>query len=41
QAVALGLATVPVGAFNDDKVKNVLSLRKGEEPLYIIPVGRK
>jgi SagB-type dehydrogenase family enzyme len=39
QAVALGLATVPVGAFDDDRVSRVLSLPKNVEPLYIIPVG--
>ncbi len=40
QAVALGLGCVMVGAFNDAMVNEVLSLDKGEEPLYIIPVGR-
>jgi len=39
EAVALGLASVPVGAFQDDEVKKVLSLPLSEEPLYIIPVG--
>ena len=40
QAVSLGLGTVPVGAFRDDAVKRVLGLPDGEEPLYMIPVGR-
>ncbi len=40
QAVSLGFGTVMVGAFHDDKVKEVLSLHRNEEPLYIIPVGR-
>jgi SagB-type dehydrogenase family enzyme len=40
QAVALGLGTVPVGAFDDQKVTTLLNLPKGETPLYIIPVGR-
>jgi len=40
QAVALKLGTVVVGAFYDEQVKKVLSLPKGEEPLYIMPVGR-
>jgi SagB-type dehydrogenase family enzyme len=39
EAVALGLGSVPVGAFDDNQVKKVLSLPKDEEPLYIIPVG--
>lgn len=40
QAIALGLGCVMVGAFHDEMVKEVLSLDKREEPLYIIPVGR-
>ena len=39
QAVALGLASVPVGAFNDLATKGVLSLPEQEEPLYLLPVG--
>jgi SagB-type dehydrogenase family enzyme len=39
QAVALGLGSVPVGAFSDEGVKKILSLPKDQEPLYIIPVG--
>ena len=39
QAVALGLGSVPVGAFRDESVKNTLSLPDDHEPLYIIPVG--
>jgi len=38
EAVALGLGSVPVGAFNDEKLSELLKL-KDEEPLYIIPVG--
>jgi len=38
EAVALGLGSVPVGAFDDDELKKLLGL-KDEEPLYIIPVG--
>jgi SagB-type dehydrogenase family enzyme len=41
QATALGLGPVTVGAFNDDQVSDLLSLPEGEEPLYVIPVGRK
>jgi len=39
QAVALGLGSVPIGAFNDEEVKKILSLPIDQEPLYIIPVG--
>ena len=39
EAVALGLGSVPIGAFNDEEVKDVLSLPPKHEPLYIIPVG--
>lgn len=40
QAVALGLASVPVGAFDDDKVAAVLRLPKDHKPIYLVPVGR-
>jgi len=40
QATALGLATVVIGAFNDEQVKGVLRLDRQYEPLYIMPVGR-
>ncbi len=39
QAVALGLGSVPVGAFNNNDVAKVLSLPKNEVPIYVIPVG--
>ena len=39
QAVALGLASVPVGAFSDEDVSKLLGLSPEEAPLYIIPVG--
>lgn len=39
QAVALGLASVPVGAFRDDAVSAVLGLTGDEVPIYIVPVG--
>lgn len=41
QAVALDLGAVPVGAFNDGDVRKILNLKETEQPLYIIPVGRK
>ena len=39
QVVALGLATVAIGAFDDKKVREVLRLDKRYKPLYIMPVG--
>jgi SagB-type dehydrogenase family enzyme len=41
QAVALGLATVMVGAFEDKKVSEILELGDELKPLYIIPVGKQ
>lgn len=41
QATALNLGTVPIGAFHDEKVKQVMNLPENHEPLYLIPVGRK
>ena len=40
EAVALGLATVAIGAFNDEQVREVLRLDKQVKPLYIMPVGK-
>ena len=40
QAVALGLATVEVGAFHDEEVSQALKLDERYKPLYIMPVGR-
>ena len=40
QTTALGLATVAIGAFDDEQVRNVLRLDKQYQPLYIMPVGR-
>jgi len=39
QATSMGLGAVPVGAFYDDKVKEVLNLPSDHEPLYLVPVG--
>jgi SagB-type dehydrogenase family enzyme len=41
QAVALNLGTVIVGAFDDREVRRVMSMSDKEQPLCIIPVGRK
>lgn len=39
QATALDLGAVPIGAFYDEKVQEVLALPSDHEPLYLIPVG--
>ncbi|MCX5750951.1 MAG: SagB/ThcOx family dehydrogenase [Candidatus Saganbacteria bacterium] len=39
QAVAMGLGSIPVGAFWDDIVKRMLLLPTEIYPVYIIPVG--
>jgi SagB-type dehydrogenase family enzyme len=40
EAVSLGLAGVPVGAFYDVEVRRDAALRADEAPLYVLPVGR-
>jgi len=40
QAAALGLCTVAVGAFDDDRVHQLLNLPANERPLLIMPVGK-
>lgn len=39
QAVALELAAVPIGAFNDEEVQDLLGIPEDHTPLYLIPVG--
>ena len=39
EAVALNLASVPIGAFKDERVKKELNLPEYLDPLYIIPIG--
>jgi SagB-type dehydrogenase family enzyme len=39
QVEALGLGTCAIGAFNDERVHDVLELPAEEHPLYIMPVG--
>ena len=41
QAAAMGLGVVTVGAFYDEEVGELLDLPGDEQPLYVIPVGRK
>jgi SagB-type dehydrogenase family enzyme len=39
ESIALGLAAVPIGAFDDVGVQRALGLPADHEPLYLIPVG--
>ena len=41
QAISLGLGAVVVGAFRDNDVKKVVPMEEDEQPLYIMPVGKK
>ncbi|MDH4028052.1 MAG: SagB/ThcOx family dehydrogenase [Nitrospirota bacterium] len=41
QAVSLDLGTVVIGAFHDDEVKKVMDMTGTEQPLYIMPVGKR
>jgi SagB-type dehydrogenase family enzyme len=41
QAVAPNLATVAIGAFSDEAVARVLQLPDREQPLYLLPIGRR
>jgi len=40
QAIAFDLAAVPIGAFDDDEVQQVLALPRTHRPLYLLPIGR-
>lgn len=40
QAVARGLGAVSIGAFDDAAVARLLALPAGEQPVYLIPVGK-
>ena len=39
QATAQNLVGVPVGAFDDQRVAEIVKLEKNESPLYLVPVG--
>jgi len=41
QSVSLNLGTLVVGAFNDREVKRVINMPDEEQPLYIMPVGKR
>jgi SagB-type dehydrogenase family enzyme len=41
QCTALHLGAVPIGAFDDAKVQDVLGISRDNQPLYIISIGHK
>jgi nitroreductase len=41
QAFALKLGTVTMAGFKPEEVKRALSLPEKEQPIYIMPFGRK
>jgi nitroreductase len=41
QAESMDLGTVFVGAFQDEEIKQVLGLMADEQPLALLPVGRR
>jgi len=41
QTVSLDIGTFVIGAFIDDRVKEIVNVEEQEEPLYLMPVGRK
>jgi SagB-type dehydrogenase family enzyme len=41
QCEALGMGCVMVGAFSDAEIKSSVGLTKAEEPMYVIPMGKK
>lgn len=40
QAAALGLGTVAVGAFHDDRIQALLRFSADEHPLLLMPIGK-
>jgi SagB-type dehydrogenase family enzyme len=40
QATALGLGTTMVGAFHDDELARAVGLKRDEEPIGLLPVGK-
>ena len=41
QAESLNLGIVVAGAFDDNDVKAIMNMKENEQPLYLMPVGRK
>ncbi len=40
QGVALRIGTCAIGAFNDNKLKELINMPEDETPLYIMPIGK-
>lgn len=41
QCEAMGFGTCAIGAFFDDQLKSIIGMTRNEEPLYIMPFGKK
>ncbi len=41
QAISLKMGGVVMGGFKEEDVKKVLNLSEKEQPLYIMPIGKK
>ncbi len=41
QCESLSLGTVVVGAFEDERVKEVLALSENKKPFYVLPIGKQ
>jgi len=39
EAVSLGLGSVPIGAFRDKKISQLMKLPENLDPIYLIPIG--
>jgi SagB-type dehydrogenase family enzyme len=39
QAVSLGLGAVPIGAFNENEIRQIMEFDNKTSPLYLIPIG--
>ncbi len=41
QSVSLQIGTVTIGSFNDSRVKEILNMPENQQPLYLMPVGKR
>ena len=41
EAVSLDLGTVVIGAFEEGEIKKIIEMADEEEPIYLMPVGKK